>query len=86
VTGPEHYKQAEKILGGLDAVRDQLTAGGQKASVADVSAGIAIINGLIAAAQIHATLAVAAATAEAGNLVRWDDKQGPTEWQQVIYP
>jgi hypothetical protein len=84
VTGPEHYKQAEKILGGLDTVRDQLTAG--KPTTADVNAGIAIINGLIAEAQIHATLAVAAATAEAGDLVRWDEKSGPTEWQQVIYP
>lgn len=41
---------------------------------------------LVAEAQVHATLALAAATASAGNLVRWDDNQGPTDWQEVIYP
>lgn len=84
MTGPEHYKQAEKILGGLDEVRDVLKSG--KATAADVNAGIALINGLIAEAQIHATLALTAATASAGDLVRWDDKTGRTDWHEVIYP
>jgi hypothetical protein len=58
MTGPEHYQTAEKLMSGLNAIRETLQSG--KASVAEVAAGAAIINGLIAEAQVHATLAVAA--------------------------
>jgi hypothetical protein len=58
VTGPEHYKRAEKLITGLGEIRETLQSG--NASVAEVAAGAAIINGLIAEAQVHATLAIAA--------------------------
>ena len=58
MTGPEHYKRAEKLISGLNEMRAVLETG--RASVAEVAAGSALINGLIAEAQVHATLALAA--------------------------
>lgn len=57
MTGEEHYKRAEHLLGGLNEMRETLQS--SNASVAEMAAGSAIVNGLIAEAQVHATLALA---------------------------
>lgn len=59
MTETEHFKRAEKLVSGLNEIRETLRAG--NASPAEFTAGAAIINGLIAEAQVHATLAVAEA-------------------------
>jgi hypothetical protein len=46
MTGPEHYQEAEKLIGLADRITD---AGGDEGCI-------------LAAAQVHATLALAAAT------------------------
>lgn len=74
MTGPEHYAAAEVLL--ANAERHTTEDPGDM-RIAEVSA---------ATAQVHATLALAAATAGAGDLVRWDENQGPTDWHQAIYP
>ena len=58
MTGPEHYKAAEEALAALDVERDpdEWTR-----AVSDGSLAIAV-----AAAKVHATLALAAATAQSG--------------------
>lgn len=63
MTGPEHYKRAEKLLAGLDDIRDAMDP--KRASIAEMSAAAAIVNGFIAEAQVHATLAMVAAFANA---------------------
>lgn len=52
MTGPEHYKEAEKLLGTL----------------ADVARGGPAEASVLAEAQVHATLAHAAATAMQGDM------------------
>jgi len=51
MTGPEHYRKAEKILASLDRARDEdLRINHEKAATA------------LAEAQVHATLAMAASS------------------------
>jgi hypothetical protein len=58
MNGAEHYRIAEKLVTNLTEIRETLQTPG--ASVPEVAAGAAILNGLIAEAQVHATLALAA--------------------------
>lgn len=56
MTGPEHYREAERLIGRLDRISEwvqELTAEQAAASIANVTSR----------AQVHATLALAAATA-----------------------
>lgn len=57
--GPEHYKRAEHLLQGLGDIRDAMDP--QRATIAEMSAAAEIVSGYVAEAQVHATLAVAAA-------------------------
>lgn len=66
-TGPEHYLQAEELL---EAVHFALSTDPEDAPTVAVAAATA------AAAQVHATLALAAATA--GPL--WGDE----EWKRAL--
>lgn len=63
MTGPEHYRRAETLIG--------------RAFTADLSD----LAGLLAEAQVHATLAAAAATA----LMAHDDRAyaDASEWRQA---
>lgn len=72
MTGPEHYAEAERLIHLADEVARVHGLRPEQQQVA------------LAAAQVSATLALAAATAEAGDLVRWDDRGGPTDWYQAI--
>jgi hypothetical protein len=67
MTGPEHYKQAEQLLG----------------DIARADGIIVIANPhALAAAQVHATLALAAATIA----VTWLNPADRHEWQKAIDP
>ncbi|MET7949245.1 hypothetical protein [Micromonospora sp. NPDC005324] len=57
MTGPEHYREAEKLLGQAD--------GHQRATPEELS--------LFAEAQVHATLALAATTAASDPDEGWTD-------------
>ena len=75
MTGPEHYREAERLL--LVADRDvsenwAVTTGEQKADV-------------LATAQVHATLALAAATALPADYYGPDDADS-TAWMEAIQP
>jgi hypothetical protein len=66
VTGPEHYREAERLLGSLER-RDRGDVPGEASIVAE--------------AQVHATLAHAAATALGGSgleSAEWEDAAGTT--------
>jgi hypothetical protein len=62
MTGPEHYREAERLLAGLDDIRDVMTR--KAKGDADLVACAITVNGYVAEIQVHATLALAAATAE----------------------
>lgn len=71
MTGPEHYKEAERLLEFADRRVSETWAAETGEQKADV----------IAAAQVHATLALAAATAlpadyvgsQAARLIEWTE-------------
>jgi hypothetical protein len=63
MTGPEHYREAEELL--LRASDDSAYD-----SAYDIDVGRFTSADLIAQAQVHATLALAAATAEAAPVNR----------------
>lgn len=75
MTGPEHYREAEKLL----------------ANVADLPHGDSRAMESIAEAHVHATLALAAATAvsqnrapRAADVNAWDDVAGA--WKPALTP
>lgn len=67
MNGPQHYAEAERLI----ALNDEVTAtinqaiqGGSACGVFDsTKAAMQIADGLLVAAQVHATLALVAATA-----------------------
>lgn len=65
MSGPEHYREAERLLErhtkALDQVKQMVTASSSSPEVA--AAAVAVANSLVTCAQVHATLALAAATA-----------------------
>lgn len=65
MTGPEHYREAEKILTQIDAVAELGTQGGPRGplTVAENAELRNMATMLATIAQVHATLALAAATA-----------------------
>lgn len=82
MTGPEHYAEAQRLI----KISNETLADFTKNTGAVAATAMAMMMWATAQAQVHATLALAAATAGSGDLVRWDDNQGPTDWHQVIYP
>jgi hypothetical protein len=62
MTGPEHYREAERILAFIAARKRPMN--GQTMPNGQVLAEMAIIDSDIREAQVHATLALAAATAQ----------------------
>lgn len=81
MTGPEHYRRAE---GCMDAA-DQLvqTNRGKRLPQHEAEALRADVLGTLAAAQVHATLALAAASAQ--NIRRNGALEGGTdEWADVL--
>jgi hypothetical protein len=85
VNGPEHYREAERLL-----AQSHVPASKR------AKTGWCTADELVAAAQAHATLALVAATAQAGdltgNMVRVVDGDGtrelwePCAWDQAIQP
>ena len=73
MTGPEHYLEAERLLGAVEKTPD---AGGEAAEYCRQE---------LAAAQVHATLALAAATAYPAVRDYWGDEDldTPREWAGV---
>lgn len=71
MTGPQHYQEAERLL-----------------KVVDSPAGERDLQGsayLIARAQVHATLALTAASAYPAMLTYWGPDEGDTrEWAGVL--
>ena len=59
MTGPEHYKEAERLLGGVDEVLNHAQRRGSNGATA-----AAAIENIVSQAQVHATLALTAATVE----------------------
>jgi len=71
MTGPEHYRKAEKVLASLDRARDEdVRINHEKAATA------------LAEAQVHATLALAAVTAHHMVATSGNDRQ---EWSRAIH-
>ena len=68
MTGPEHYREAEKLLDHLDVIPDPH---------GDASHAVDLIT---AEAQVHATLALAAATADGPAVMRPEDRD---EWDRA---
>lgn len=80
-SGPDHYQEAEALLAMAEEQRIAAAAGDPTA--AEFAA--ADVAGLVGAAQAHATLAQAAATA--GHWASRDDQDMPAyaeEWREVI--
>ena len=77
MTGPEHYLEAEQLLGAVEKTPDGWGEGAEYARQE------------LAAAQVHATLALAAAAALPAILAYWGgDSVGrsvgtPREWAEV---
>ena len=73
MTGPEHYLEAERLLGAVEKTPD---AWGDAAEYARQE---------LAAAQVHATLALAAATAYPAVRDHWaaNDSGTPRDWAEV---
>ncbi len=86
MTGPEHYRKAEEILAFVASRKAPMN--GQQKGVELVMAEMAIIDSDLREAQIHATLALAAATAANDPAV---EDGGQTvavsrEWAAIIEP
>lgn len=61
MTGPEHFREAERLL----AESERSIADGARVGIQALDAALEVSAASIAAAQVHATLALAAATASA---------------------
>lgn len=59
MTGPEHYKEAERLLNGAQEMADEL-----EADVVPTTEHFVALTTMATLAQAHATLALAAASAE----------------------
>jgi hypothetical protein len=76
VTGPEHYKEAERLLELALSQRLQSLALSQRLQLGGASPGSTAIT---ADAQVHATLALAAATALPDAPASWE----AVSWDEV---
>jgi hypothetical protein len=80
MTGPEHYAEAERL-----AAQAETWAGADHGLAASMSLGERLSRrvGDLAAAQVHAMLAVAAAQADANGLATAMDSELPGIWQRL---
>jgi hypothetical protein len=74
MSGPGHYRESERLLADVDKTRDQ-----------HGDAAVEYCRRQLAAAQVHATLALAAATAYPAVRDYWGDEDldTPREWAGV---
>lgn len=65
MNGPEHYREAERLLADVDRLHGagNIERLARTGNVDATAAALDAMGNLIAAAQVHATLALAAATA-----------------------
>lgn len=82
MTGPEHYREAERLLARLadeDVMQDAKDTG------ISADAFAVVLSHTVAEAQVHATLALAAATA-ASQVDAWlgDDSREARHWTQAV--
>jgi hypothetical protein len=89
MTGPEHYRSAEQLLAQAERVNNDLADG--RYPQHEVNGRNAGMRVLIDCAQVHATLAVAAATAEldadegpAGGSATGRDGNRSRAWSEVL--
>lgn len=82
MNGPQNYHEAERLL---------KLAARWEGEIVDITDSYDAINGARQAAQVHATLALAAATAAERRIESWDDdNEGrgsiklPDEWDGVL--
>lgn len=79
--GPEHYKEAERLLAEHAATLGKIDATSTAAPIC-----VAVADSLLATAQVHATLALAAAMASM-QASSWDGDESHTRsrgWASVI--
>jgi hypothetical protein len=67
MTGPEHYREAERLIANAAAL--------------GYGDGDRDTSGIVAVAQVHATLALAAATALLSDLSTYDDEPEQKAWR-----
>ena len=75
MTGPEHYREAERLLADMPTVADWQ----DRPNEAEEHRRLAI-----SAAQVHATLASAAATAE--RMASRGPGDIPHHWKEIVHP
>lgn len=78
MTGPEHYEQAERLL-----VSCQLVPPSDVEQYPALEDGVDSIAHALAAAQVHATLAAAAATIEAAYMAAENMSAGH-DWRKAL--
>lgn len=76
MTGPEHYREAERLL---DSIGPAMTRGERIGASGNTVA--AALNSIIARAQVHATLALTAATAASTQSSMFT---ASPQWQQIV--
>ncbi|MBM0256364.1 hypothetical protein [Micromonospora sp. 4G55] len=76
MTGPEHYREAERLAARAE---QHITEDARDMRIAEVTAYVA---------QVHATLAVAAATAinDPSPVAEGQPSWAAAEWEKVAYP
>ena len=72
MTGPEHYLEAERLLGAVEKTPDGWGEGAE------------YCRQELAAAQVHATLALAAAHPAVRDHWAANDSGTPREWAEVV--
>lgn len=77
MNGPEHYREAEQLLNSADVAIGQFEEHGWEGKRL-------VAEGLTAQAQVHATLAQVAATADLFALAGPQSGQSADAWQAVL--
>lgn len=79
MNGPEHYREAERLIG---VASETLSVAAASSGYDDIqSRAIATTSAMTQAAQVHATLALAAATALAD--VEFTTRHDRSDWMRV---
>lgn len=73
MNGPEHYREAERLANLLDDAMDSVDEAEKLGDRTDAEMILRIAEAGFAAAQVHATLALAAATLQAGSLRNFEN-------------
>lgn len=69
MNGPQHYAEAERLLDGMADVMEEFKTQLPSLSASGVAQSRGLLDSVVAAAQVHATLALAGATADSSDLV-----------------